>query len=282
MVVPSGHVHGLLGPNGAGKTTLLRVLLSLVRADSGMAYLLGSPMPPVEGPISRDVAGFVETPKFYPYLSGRQNLALLARLDARHSEEDTIVDEAIEQVGLTQQGDVAAGHYSAGMRQRLGLAAVLLRSPRLLLIDEPTSMLDPPAAADVRAIIRRLGNDGVTIVLSSHDMSEVEELCASVTFLRAGRVVFSGSIVELPSLASDRRHAMQTSDDDAARVVATRHDGVQVMPNPIDGGFELTADTAALDRYVLDLGRAGIAVRLLERKARSLDDIFLQLAGAKQ
>src|SRR5216684_3723927 len=194
LAVPSGHVHGLLGPNGAGKTTLLRVLLGLVRPDAGSVQLLGSPLNSIAGPIPDNVAGFVETPNFYPYLSGRQNLALLARLDGRDGRGNRIVGNAVEQVGLTPHADVPVANYSAGMRQRLGLAAVLLRSPRLLLLDEPTSSLDPPGAADVRSIIRRLGDDGVTIVLSSHDMSEVEELCASLTFLRGGRVVFSGSI----------------------------------------------------------------------------------------
>jgi len=278
LAVPPGHVHGLLGPNGAGKTTLLRVLLGLVRPDAGRVQLLGSPLNSIAGPIPDDVAGFVETPNFYSYLSGRQNLALLARLDGRSKKGDTIVGNAIEDVGLTRHADVPAGNYSAGMRQRLGLAAVLLRSPRLLLLDEPTSSLDPPGAADVRAIIRRLADDGVTIVLSSHDMSEVEELCASLTFLREGRVVFSGSIEQLRSIAPDHIHRIHTSDDASARGVAARHGDVRVVRSQAGADLEVTADTAALDRYVLDLGRSGIAVRLLERKTRSLDEIFIQLA----
>ena len=278
FVVSSGHVHGLLGPNGAGKTTLLRVLLALVRPDAGSVQLLGAPLNSIAGPIPDNVAGFVETPNFYSYLSGRENLALFARLDGRGKKGDTTVADAIEQVGLRPHADVPAGNYSAGMRQRLGLASVLLRSPRLLLLDEPTSSLDPPGAADVHAIIRRLADDGVTIVLSSHDMSEVAKLCRSLTFLREGRVVFSGSIDELRSIAPDRIHTIHTSDDDGALAVAARHEDVQARGSHDDAGLELTADTAAMDRYVLDLGRSGIAIRRLERKTRSLEEIFMQFA----
>jgi ABC-2 type transport system ATP-binding protein len=279
LAVPSGHVHGLLGPNGAGKTTLLRVLLGLVRPDAGRVQLLGSPMTAIGGPIPDDVAGFVETPNFYSYLSGRQNLTLLARLDGRDKNKDTIVGKTLEQVGLAPHADVPVASYSAGMRQRLGLAAVLIRSPRLLLLDEPTSSLDPPGAADVRTIIRRLGDDGVTIVLSSHDMSEVEQLCASLTFLLGGRVVFSGSTDEFRSVAPKHILSIHTSDDDGARAVAARHAAVRVLRSGDGAGLELSADTAALDRYVLDLARSGIAVRRLERKTRSLEDIFTKLAG---
>jgi ABC-2 type transport system ATP-binding protein len=280
LVARSGRLHGLLGPNGAGKTTLMRVLLGLVRRDAGTVKLLGHSLDSTAGPVPDGVAGLVETPTFYPYLSGRQNLALLARLDGddgsggRHS-----VGEALEQVDLAALADVAVAGYSAGMRQRLGLASALLRSPRLLLLDEPTSSLDPAGAHDVRALVRRLADEGAAVVLSSHDMREVEELCTALTIVNRGRVVFSGTVDDLRKLAPAAVHALRTSDDRAALDLASERPGVKVAQN-IDGdGLEVSADIEALDAYVIALGRVGIAVRGLERRERSLESLFLQLTG---
>ncbi len=188
LVVGPGQLHGLLGPNGAGKTTLMRVLLGLVRRDAGTVRLLGHDLNSMQSAVPMGVAGFVEAPAFYPYLSARGNLALLSRLDGMNgSGGRDRVDAALDRVGLCNDADVAVGAYSAGMRQRLGLAASLLRSPSLLLLDEPTSSLDPAAARDVRGLIRRLATEGVAVVLSSHDMLEVEALCGSLTIIDHGR-----------------------------------------------------------------------------------------------
>ena len=168
--------------------------------------------------------------------------------------------------------------YSAGMRQRLGLAAALLRSPRLLFLDEPTSSLDPGGARDVRALARRLADEGAAVVLSSHDMAEVEELCAVLTVINRGRVVFSGTVDELRKLAPAAVHALRTSDDCAALDLASERPGVKVAP-AADGGLEVSADIEALDAYVIALGCAGVAVRVLERRARSLESLFLELTG---
>ena len=138
------------------------------------------------------------------------------------------VDRALEQIGLGPQADIAVAGYSAGMRQRLGLAAALLRSPRLLFLDEPTSSLDPAGARDVRAIARRLADEGAAVVLSSHDMAEVEELCAELTVINRGRVVFSGTVDELRQLAPAAVHVLRTSDDSAALDLASRQPGVRV------------------------------------------------------
>src|SRR5262249_13507192 len=166
-----GEVHGLLGPNGAGKTTLMRVLLGLVRRDAGSVRLLGHEMGPVLQSIPEGVAGVVETPAFYPYLSGRKNLTLLARLDGvTGSARRESIDSVLEQPSLTEHAGFAVSSYSTGMRQRLGLAAALLRTPDLLFLDEPTSSLDPSAARDVRLLAQRLANKGTAIVFSSHDM----------------------------------------------------------------------------------------------------------------
>jgi len=271
-----GEVHGLLGPNGAGKTTLMRVLLGLVRPDGGRVRLFGREID-AGGPLPDGVAGLVDVPAFYPYLTGRENLALLARLDgAKGPTRRAAVDAALDQTGLASRADAPVTGYSAGMRQRLGLAAALLRSPALILLDEPTSSLDPAGAADVRALVRRMANDGAAVLLSSHDMAEVEELCARVSILHDGRVIFSGTIDELRSRAPAAVHAIRTSDDCAARIVATWSQGVRIG-TAADGGFDVAADSEALDAYVIALGRAGIAVRALERRVRSLESLFLEL-----
>ena len=170
-----GEVRGLLGPNGAGKTTLLRMLFGLVRPDAGSIELLGRPLVAPGAAALEGVGGFVEEPSFYPYLSGRANLRLLAKLDG--AGEDVSIDEALERVGLTRRGGDRVGGYSTGMRQRLGIAAALLRSPRLLLLDEPTSGLDPAGARAVAALVRELSADGVAVLLSSHQIGELEKVC---------------------------------------------------------------------------------------------------------
>src|SRR5262245_14840351 len=147
LLVRAGCLHGLLGPNGAGKTTLMRIMLGLIQPDAGSVHLLGAPVCSTTDPLATGVAGYVETPSFYPYLSGRRNLTLLARLDdGPSSDRRARVEQALVQAGLSPSADMAVSGYSAGMRQRLGLAAALLRSPKVLLLDEPTSSLDPAAA----------------------------------------------------------------------------------------------------------------------------------------
>ena len=279
LVAESGRLHGLLGPNGAGKTTLMRILLGLVRRDSGTLRLLGCGLDGTAGSLPDGVAGFVDTPAFYPYLSGARNLALLAGLD-RHggAMRPTGPGNALEQVGLSGHAEIAVAHYSAGMRQRLGLAAALLRSPQLLLLDEPTNSLDPAGAREVRALARRLVDKGAAVVWSSHDMAEIEELCATLTIINRGRVVFSGTVDELRTLAPASVHALCTSDDLAALSLASQRHGLHVKMAPTtDGGLEVSADDAALDAYVIALGRAGVAVRVLQRRTRTLESLFLEL-----
>jgi ABC-2 type transport system ATP-binding protein len=254
------------------------VLLGLVRRDAGTVSVLGRPLDPIGGPLPDGVAGFVETPGFYPYLSGRQNLDLLARLDGASAGRVAVV-AALEQVELTAHADIPVAGYSAGMRQRLGLAAALLRSPRLLLLDEPTSSLDPGAARAVRTLIRRLAAEGAAVVLSSHDMNEVEELCATLTVLDRGRAVFAGAVVELRRLAPGIRHLLHTSDDPAALALARQRPDLTIAAAQENDGLEVAAETAALDRYVIALGRAGIAVRGLESRSPSLESLFLQLTA---
>jgi ABC-2 type transport system ATP-binding protein len=279
LAAQPGCLHGLLGPNGAGKTTLMRVLLGLVRCDAGTIRVFGRDVESTSGPIPDGVAGLVETPSFYPYLSGRQNLSVLARLDGLASSiRRERIDTALEQVGLASHAHARVAGYSAGMRQRLGLAAVLIRSPRLLFLDEPTTSLDPRGAHEIRALVRRLADEGAAVVLSSHDMTEVEELCATVTLIDRGRAIFSGEVDELRMRAPSAIHALQTSDDRRAFDLASARPGVRIRA-AADSGLELWADADALDAYIIALGCAGVAVRALERRVRSLESLFLELTS---
>ena len=284
LLVRPGCLHGLLGPNGAGKTTLMRVMLGLIQSDAGSVHLLGAPVRSTTDPLAPGVAGYVETPSFYPYLSGRRNLSLLARLDdGLSSERRARVERALEQVGLSTRADIVVSGYSAGMRQRLGLAAALLRSPKVLLLDEPTSSLDPAAARDVRALVKGLAEQGAAVMLSSHDMAEVEELCDSLTVINHGRVVYSGSVEELRLRAPAALHLLHTSDDHAAHALGSGVRGLKVRRSEDgDEGLEVAGDTEVLDAYTIALGQAGIALRSLERRTRSLESLFLELTGDRQ
>ncbi len=280
LVVEAGTVHGLLGPNGAGKTTLMRMLLGLARPDAGVVRLLGKAAGTPSRPLPAGVAGFVDTPCFYPYLSGRRNLSLLARLDGTsRAEVREKVASALEQVSLTPHADAKVAGYSAGMRQRLGLAAALMRSPRLLMLDEPTSSLDPAGTRELSAQLRRLARSGVAVLLSSHDMTEVENLCTAVTILHHGRVAFSGAVEDLRRQAPAAAHRLRTSHDERALALAAASPDVKVAVAVEGVGLECRASEAALDGYILALGQAGIATRGLEPMDGSLESMFLRLTS---
>ncbi|MDP9232448.1 MAG: ATP-binding cassette domain-containing protein, partial [Actinomycetota bacterium] len=196
LTVESGDVYGFLGPNGAGKTTTLRMLLGLIRRDGGSIRLFGrDPAADAVGALA-GIAGFIEEPRLYPYLSGRANLELLAALDRGQAGRKQI-DEVLELVELRDRAGDRAGEYSQGMRQRLGLASCLIRRPRMLLLDEPANGVDPAGIRFLRALLRRLADEGMTIVLSSHLLAEVQEVCNRVAVINNGRIVHEGALAAL-------------------------------------------------------------------------------------
>jgi ABC-2 type transport system ATP-binding protein len=281
LELAAGEVRGLLGPNGAGKTTLLRMLLGLIRADAGEIELLGRPLDTAGTRALHGVGGFVEDPAFYPYLSARANLRLLARLDGSIGAPpaggvEAAIAEALARVGLEHRADDRVGGYSTGMRQRLGIAAALLRSPRLLLLDEPTSGLDPAGARAVATLVRELAADGVAVLLSSHQIGELERICTSYTFLREGRVVWDGSAAALDAQAPLSAFELYTGDDPRALRLAGEHAGLRAQLSP-RGGIVLTVRPGALDGYVLALGDARIAIRRLELRVSPLESMFFAL-----
>jgi ABC-2 type transport system ATP-binding protein len=279
LVVSEGEVRGLLGPNGAGKTTLLRILFGLIRADAGSVELFDRPLDTASPEALEGVAGFVEDPSFYPYLSGQANLELMAKLDGDASSGR--IDEVLERVGLASRGQDRVNGYSTGMKQRLGIAAALLRSPRLLLLDEPTAGLDPGGVREVGSLVRELTADGVSVLLSSHQIVEVEEICHSFTILSRGRVVWDGTTAALRAGAPASAYRIMTSDDDAALALAERHPGVGAVGSE-GGGLELRVEQGRLDPYVLELGTAGVAVRRLELLTSPVEAMFFALTGERQ
>ena len=290
LAVRAGEVHGLLGANGAGKTTLLRMLLGLTQRDSGELHVLRRTPAHALAVVPGGIAGFVEAPRFYPHLTGRANLALLAELDGLARREQAGMAKTAEgllhDVGLERHADVCVASYSSGMRQRLGLAAALLRSPRVVVLDEPTTSLDPRGAREVCLIRKRLAARGVAVVLSSHDMREVESLCSSLTILRAGRVVFSGTMDELRHrssgdaagpLAAVAGRRLRTSDDEYAQTIAAEHPQLDVARAADGDGLDIDGAELARDRYTVALGQAGVAVRSLEQATDDLGALFLAL-----
>ncbi|TDW77434.1 ABC transporter ATP-binding protein [Kribbella pratensis] len=282
--VAPGQIHGIVGPNGAGKTTLLGLLLGLAVADRGTLEILGTPVGRALA-VPVGVAGFVDGPGLYPSMTARQNLAALAAL--RGDETQTMnIDEAIAQVGLTDVADDRVRGFSLGMRQRLGLAAALLTKPRLLILDEPSNGLDPAGKKHVYGVLTRLAADGTAVMLSSHRMDDVEQLCSEVTILSAGRVAFSGPISKLASEDSELDYRVLTSNPAAARRIARQTNGIRLRDeDTVKDGVELlviSATIPALDEFVKRLVEEEIAVRELAPVVSPLEAAFLALTEQQE
>jgi ABC-2 type transport system ATP-binding protein len=266
--VRRGEVYGFLGPNGAGKTTTLRMLLGLVRPTSGRARVAGAPPGAPDG-LAR-VGALIETPAFYPFLSGRDNLRALAR----HADVDEErVELVLDEVDLAGRAGDRFATYSLGMKQRLGIAGALLKDPELLILDEPTNGMDPAGMAEMRTFVRSLGRDRRAVLLSSHLMAEVEQVCDRVGVISRGRLVGEGTVDELrgretlwlraePLEAAERLLAGLAAVDGVARV---------------DGGLRVGADPAAAASINRALVEAGIAVGELRPRRASLEAVFLEL-----
>jgi ABC-2 type transport system ATP-binding protein len=277
LTVERGDVFGYLGPNGAGKTTSLRMLLGLIRPTAGDARLFGRD-PLVEGAKAlQGVAGFVEGPRFYPYLSGRKNLELLADYDGDGARSR--IDEVLEVVELRDRAKDRVGGYSHGMRQRLGIASALLRRPQLLLLDEPTTGLDPAGMRDMRDLVRRLADEGITILLSSHLLNEVEELCNRVAIIRKGQIVYEGGLGELLATATTG-YRLRTTEPERARAVLLAQRGVDGVALS-DGELRFSADEETVARTAITLGQARIGITALVPETASLEELFLGLTGSE-
>jgi len=272
LTVNAGDVYGYLGPNGAGKTTSLRMMLGLIRPSAGEVRLFGrDPASSVQA--LRGVAGFVEAPTFYPYLSARRNLELLAAFDGYGARER--IDMALDTVELAGRAGDRVGGYSHGMKQRLGIAGALVRDPKLLLLDEPTTGLDPAGMRDMRALVHRLAEDGLTVLLSSHLMAEVEDLCDRVAIVTRGRVVYEGLLDELIA-STTGRYDLRTADDGPAAVIARRATGIYDVTTSARG-LSFAADERAVAALTLELAQAGIGLRALVPRSATLEELFFRM-----
>jgi ABC-2 type transport system ATP-binding protein len=272
LTVERGDVYGYLGPNGAGKTTSLRMMLGLIRPTAGSVRVFGRD--PVQTVRALDgVAGFVEAPRFYPYLTGRRNLELLASFDGGGARGR--IDEALGTVELADRAGDRVGGYSHGMQQRLGIAAALLRDPRLLLLDEPATGLDPAGMRDMRRLIRRLADAGMTVLLSSHLMPEVEELCNRVAIVRSGSIVYEGAIAELKRTAGSTYH-LHTTDDERALAVCQAQPGISDVRAQA-GAVAFGGSEDAVAELSVALVEAGALIRSLVPQTATLEELFFKL-----
>jgi ABC-2 type transport system ATP-binding protein len=270
LAVPAGGVHGFLGPNGSGKTTTIRMLLGLARASRGDMRLFGEPVPRSLPRVIGRVGAVVEQPKFVPTFTGRKNLTLLARSIGVPSRN---VDAAIAQVGLSGRDGERFKGYSLGMKQRLAIAATLLKSPDLLILDEPTNGLDPAGIRDIRDMIRDLGEGGVTVLLSSHILAEVQQVCDSVSIIGKGRLLASGRVDALigAGAATGIRVGVRDRDLAAGHLNAAglrvRREGDGLLVEGATDPAEVTRLLAEHDLYVHEL----------TPRRPDLESVFLQL-----
>ena len=274
MDVPAGGVHAFLGPNGSGKTTTLRMLLGLIKPDSGTMRVLGRPVPERLPEIIDQVGAIVEQPRFFSTMSATSNLGVLARGLALPRRR---VDEVIEQVGLSARARDDVRTYSLGMRQRLAIAATLLKDPQILIFDEPTNGLDPAGIHEVRTTMRALADEGRTVVVSSHILAEVQAIADTVTIIARGRVVRAGRVAEILSGAGRVRVTVAPVEEAARVLTASGYlvglDGSDTITVGLPDGV---VDPAAVARV---LGTADLWPSALARAQESLEDVFLQLTA---
>ena len=277
LAVPHGSVYGFLGPNGSGKTTTIRMLLGLVHPTAGTFAMLGTDLRDLDSVLPR-VGALVEGPAFYPFLSGRQNLA---RCDAADPSADLTtararIDHALEQVGLLAAADKRYRVYSLGMKQRLGIAAGLLRPRDLMILDEPTNGLDPQGTREIRSLVKQIAADGTTVFVSSHLLAEVEQVCSHVGVMSTGRLVFQGTLAELRGRGV-ARISIRTTEVSATTDVLDKLGLTDIASS--DGRVSAGLGEHAPEKINAELVHAGVPVAGLETVRPSLEDLFVELTG---
>jgi len=279
LAIPSGSVCGFVGPNGAGKTTTIRMLLGLVRPTSGSGSILGGSLAEPASYL-RKVGALIESPAFYPQLSGRENLKALARLGQLPL---TAVDPVLERSGLRARAGDRYSSYSLGMKQRLGIAAAMLAGPELLILDEPTNGLDPAGIVEMRGLITSFADDGLTVLVSSHLISEIEQICDYVVMIRAGRLVHQGSVAELRASTAQAEFLVAPEHDgdrdQLARLLTQA--GCTVTPGNAEGLLLVEAPGTGAAELNRVAARNGITLRQLAERTRSLERAFFALTGTK-
>jgi ABC-type multidrug transport system ATPase subunit len=278
LAVPRGSVYGFLGPNGSGKTTTIRLLLGLIRPTAGRHTLLGAPMPARAAGVLPRVGALVEGPAFHPYLSGLDNLR---RLDAADRSVDPAtahqrIDAALDRVGLIAAARKRYRNYSLGMRQRLAIAAALLRPRELLILDEPTNGLDPQGTREVRSLLGSLARTGTTVVLSTHLLSAVEQICTHVGVMHLGRMVAQGELAALRARTAARVEVLTSAPAAAARALGEL--GLAEVATSGDAATGLLGEIAP-EKVVAGLVQADVPVRGFRVLSTDLEEMFVQLTG---
>ena len=273
LSVPEGGVFGFLGPNGSGKTTTIRCLLGLVAPSAGSCRLLGADVRTSLARVISRVGAVVESPAFFPSYSARRNPTLLGRLDGIGPRA---VDEVLERVGLAERADDAVKRYSLGMRQRLGLAGVLLKDPAVLVLDEPANGLDPAGIREIRRLLRQLGDEGRTVFVSSHQLGEIQQICDRLAILRGGRCIATGPVHELLTRGRAAGLVVRVGNGDASAALASlRAAGMRVAPT--DDGLMLVDQPHVAAHITETLARDRLWVTEMRPQELSLEDVFLEL-----
>jgi ABC-2 type transport system ATP-binding protein len=272
LVVEPGRVHGFLGPNGSGKTTTIRALLGLVMADAGSMRIFGEEVPARLPKVIGQVGAVVESPQFFPFFSGRRNLRLLAGVAGVKRKK---VDEVLETVGLRDRAGDRVKGYSLGMKQRLAIAATLLKDPKLLILDEPNNGLDPAGIREVRDLMRSLADSGVTVLLSSHILSEIQQVCDAVSIISRGKHVVTGPVSEV--IASRDNHDVRVKVSDLVQAASLLEESG--LPVRREADHLVVSDIADPSWITQTLSRRRLFVSELTPLAPDLESIFLELTG---
>jgi ABC-type multidrug transport system ATPase subunit len=278
LAVPRGSVYGFLGPNGSGKTTTIRMLLGLIAPSAGGHRLLGEPMPDRAAAVLPRVGALVEGPAFHPYLSGRDNLRRLDAADrtAEARTADARIGTALDRVGLAAAAAKKYRNYSLGMKQRLAIAAALLMPRELLILDEPTNGLDPQGTREVRTLVAELAAEGATVLLSTHLLAEVEQICTDVGVMHRGELVAQAPLAQLRSGAAPRARVLTDQPGSAALALAAL--GLtEVTETAAEASGQL--GSIAPEKVVAGLVQEGVPVRGFAVEAPSLEDLFVSLTG---
>jgi ABC-2 type transport system ATP-binding protein len=280
LVVPRGAVYGFLGPNGSGKTTTIRMLLGLIRPTAGTVSLLGQSMPEQSHTALAKVGALVEGPAFHPYLSGASNLARLDRMDvtADPKTHDARIAEALSRVGLTAAAGKRFRQYSLGMKQRLGIAAALLQPRELLVLDEPTNGLDPQGTREVRHLVRELSAEGLSVLVSSHLLAEVEQMCSHIGIMSKGSLLVQGTLEELRGGGAS---AAVTVTTPATELALSTLKSLGLTDAAVVANDEVRGSIGGLEpeRVTVALVQAGVPVRGLAVTRPALEDLFVELTG---
>lgn len=266
LQVRKGEIYGFLGPNGAGKSTTIRMLLGLTRPTAGTVKIFGKDLASNRIDILQNVGSLVENPSYYPHLTAAENLEVLRKVLA---VEKTRIDTVLKLVRLTHVRDKKVKGFSLGMKQRLGIAAALLHAPQLLILDEPTNGLDPEGIIEMRTLLRDLADDGITIIISSHLLAEIDQIATTIGVIAKGQLIYQDAITEMRKLAKAELH-LRTSDNTYAKQILGGHITAEVLRLPMMSDAKIAGG-------LMQLYEAGVHVYRLEERRNSLERIFLQM-----